>query len=81
MDEPCSALDPAATAKIEALIRRLSKRYTVIVVTHNLQQAARISDFTAFLYMGKLIEYGDTKSVFENPHNELTEKYITGKFG
>ena len=81
MDEPCSALDPAATAKIEALIRRLSKRYTVIVVTHNLQQAARISDLTAFLYMGKLIEYGNTKSVFENPHNELTEKYITGKFG
>ena len=81
MDEPCSALDPTATAKIEALIKRLSKRYTVIIVTHNLQQAARISDFTAFLYMGKLIEYGDTKSVFENPHSELTENYITGKFG
>jgi len=81
MDEPCSALDPAATVKIEALIRRLSKSYTVIIVTHNLQQAARISDFTAFLYMGKLIEYGETKGVFENPRNELTEKYITGKFG
>lgn len=81
MDEPCSALDPAATAKIEALIRRLGKRYTVIIVTHNLQQAARISDFTAFLYMGRLIEYGETKMVFENPQNELTEKYITGKFG
>ena len=81
MDEPCSALDPKATAKIEALIRRLSKRYTVIIVTHNLQQAARISDFTAFLYMGKLIEYGETKGVFEKPQNELTEKYITGKFG
>jgi len=81
MDEPCSALDPAATAKIEALIRELSERYTVIIVTHNLQQAARISDFTAFMYMGQLVEYGDTTSVFENPKSELTEKYITGKFG
>lgn len=81
MDEPCSALDPIATMKIEALIRRLSKKYTIIIVTHNLQQAARISDFTAFLYMGKLIEYGETRRVFEKPQNELTEKYITGKFG
>jgi len=81
MDEPCSALDPTATAKIEALIRELSERYTVIIVTHNLQQAARVSDFTAFMYMGQLVEYGDTTSVFEKPKSELTEKYITGKFG
>jgi len=81
MDEPCSALDPTATAKIEALIRELGEKYTVIIVTHNLQQAARVSDFTAFLYMGQLVEYGDTKSVFENPKSELTEKYITGEFG
>lgn len=81
MDEPCSALDPAATAKIESLMRNLGEKYTVIVVTHNLQQAARVSDFTAFMYVGQLIEYGDTDSVFENPKNETTEKYITGKFG
>ena len=81
MDEPCSALDPSATAKIEALIRRLSKRYTVIIVTHNLQQAARVSDFVAFLYEGRLIEYGDTESVFEYPRSELTKNYIAGKFG
>jgi phosphate transport system ATP-binding protein len=81
MDEPCSALDPAATAKIETLIRELGERYTVIIVTHNLQQAARVSDFTAFLYLGQLIEYGDTKTVFEDPKSELTETYITGKFG
>jgi len=81
MDEPCSALDPSATAKIEVLMRDLSKKYTVIVVTHNLQQASRVSDFTAFMYVGKLVEYGNTTSVFENPQSELTEKYITGKFG
>lgn len=81
MDEPCSALDPAATAEIETLIRELRQRYTVIVVTHNLQQAARISDFTAFLYVGKLVEYGLTKNLFEKPENELVEQYITGKFG
>ena len=81
MDEPCSALDPTATARVEELIRTLSERYTVIIVTHNLQQAARVSDFTAFMYVGQLVEYGDTTSVFENPKNELTEKYITGKFG
>ena len=81
MDEPCSALDPSATAKIETLIRRLSKRYTVIIVTHNLQQAARVSDFVAFLYEGRLIEYSDTKSVFDNPRSELTKNYIAGKFG
>ena len=81
MDEPCSALDPAATAEIETLIRELRQRYTVIVVTHNLQQAARISDFAAFLYVGKLVEYGLTKNLFEKPENELVEQYITGKFG
>jgi len=81
MDEPCSALDPSATAKIEALMRDLSEKYTVIVVTHNLQQAARVSDFTAFMYVGKLVEYGKTTGVFEDPASEITEKYITGKFG
>jgi len=81
MDEPCSALDPIATAKIEELIVSLKHDYTVIIVTHNMQQAARVSDFTAFLYLGELVEYGDTDTVFENPKNELTEKYITGKFG
>ena len=81
MDEPCSALDPIATAKIESLIRQLSEEYTVIIVTHNMQQAARVSDFTAFFYLGKLIEYGETSNLFEKPQSELTEKYITGKFG
>jgi phosphate transport system ATP-binding protein len=81
MDEPCSALDPSSTAKIESLIRALREDYTVVIVTHNMQQAARVSDFTAFLYLGKLVEYGNTTNVFENPTNELTEKYITGKFG
>jgi len=81
MDEPCSALDPTATAKIEKLIRMLGKDYTVIIVTHNMQQAARVADFTAFLYLGKLVEYSNTSTVFQNPRNELTENYITGKFG
>jgi len=81
MDEPCSALDPSATAKIETLMRNLSQKYTVIIVTHNLQQAARVSDFTAFIYLGKLVEYGDTTGVFEDPKSEITEKYVTGKFG
>jgi phosphate transport system ATP-binding protein len=81
MDEPCSALDPAATARIETLIQELKEHYTVIIVTHNLQQAARVSDFTAFMYVGQLIEYGPTKQLFEDPQNPLTEKYITGKFG
>lgn len=81
MDEPCSALDPLATAKIESLIRILSEDYTVIIVTHNMQQASRVSDFTAFLYLGELIEYDETKRIFENPRHELTEKYITGEFG
>lgn len=81
MDEPCSALDPIATAKIETLIRMLAEDYTVVIVTHNMQQAARVSDFTAFLYLGELIEFGPTKEVFETPKSELTEKYITGEFG
>ena len=81
MDEPCSALDPIATAKIEELIVSLKREYTVVIVTHNMQQAARVSDFTAFLYLGQLVEFGETNGVFENPRSELTEKYITGKFG
>ena len=81
MDEPCSALDPIATAKIEELIASLKSQYTVVVVTHNMQQAARVSDSTAFLYLGKLIEYGGTTQLFENPKEELTERYLTGKFG
>lgn len=81
MDEPCSALDPIATAKIEELMRKFAEKYTVIIVTHNVQQAARVSDYVAFLYLGQLIEYGRTKDVFENPKNELTERYITGEFG
>jgi phosphate transport system ATP-binding protein len=81
MDEPCSALDPTATAKIEDLIRQLKKEYTVVIVTHNMQQAARVSNYTAYLYLGKLIEYGATRQIFENPKEESTEKYITGRFG
>src|SRR6266516_1468968 len=81
MDEPCSALDPVATAKIEELISSLKAQYTVVIVTHNMQQAARVSDSTAFLYLGKLIEYGGTTQLFENPKEELTERYLTGKFG
>jgi phosphate transport system ATP-binding protein len=81
MDEPCSALDPIATAKIEELIVSLKHEYTVVIVTHNMQQAARVSDFTAFLYLGELIEYGPTKDIFEKPQSELTEKYLTGGFG
>ncbi len=81
MDEPCSALDPIATAKIEDLINELKKKYTVIIVTHNMQQAARVSDYTGFFYLGELIEYGETTQIFENPKEELTEKYMTGRFG
>jgi phosphate transport system ATP-binding protein len=81
MDEPCSALDPVSTLKIEDLIYRLKERYTIIIVTHNMQQAARISDYTAFLYLGELIEYDDTSELFERPKNELTERYISGRFG
>ena len=81
MDEPTSALDPIATSKIEDLILELKKTYTVIIVTHNMQQAARISDFTGFLYLGEMIEFSDTERIFENPRKKLTERYITGRFG
>jgi phosphate transport system ATP-binding protein len=81
MDEPASALDPTATAKIEEAMAELKKDYTIVIVTHNLQQAARVSDYTAFLYLGELIEYGVTTNLFENPEKQLTERYITGKFG
>lgn len=81
LDEPCSALDPIATAKIEDLLFDLKDKYTIVIVTHNMQQAARVADFTAFMYMGELIEFGVTKKIFENPDKELTEKYITGRFG
>jgi phosphate transport system ATP-binding protein len=81
MDEPCSALDPIATTKIEDLIDELKKDYTVVIVTHNMQQAARISDYTGFMYLGKLIEFGETQQIFETPKEELTEKYIMGRFG
>jgi phosphate transport system ATP-binding protein len=81
MDEPCSALDPIATARIEELIVQLKNDYTVVIVTHNMQQAARVSDFTAFMYLGQLVEFGATTGVFEKPESELTEKYITGEFG
>ena len=81
MDEPCSALDPTATAKIEELITNLKKDYTIIIVTHNMQQASRVADYTAFFYLGKLIEFQETATLFENPKEELTERYITGKFG
>ena len=81
MDEPCSALDPIATAKIEELIQGLKTRYTIVIVTHNMQQAGRISDFTAFFYMGRLIEVGSTTKIFTNPNEKQTEDYITGRFG
>ena len=81
MDEPTSALDPLATSKIEDLAVELRKDYTVVIVTHSMQQASRISDYTAFMYMGKLIEYGQTVQVFSHPREELTERYLTGRFG
>ncbi len=81
MDEPCSALDPIATAKVEELIRQLKTRYTIVIVTHNMQQAGRVSDQTAFFYLGRLIEYGDTRKIFSNPAQRQTEDYITGRFG
>jgi phosphate transport system ATP-binding protein len=81
MDEPTSALDPIASSKIEELVYGMKKDLTVVIVTHNMQQAARVSDYTAFMYLGELIEYGDTKQIFENPRMELTERYISGKFG
>jgi phosphate transport system ATP-binding protein len=80
-DEPCSAIDPIATAKIEDLIQRMKTDYTVVIVTHNMQQAARVSDYTAFLMLGELIEFGRTNAIFTAPSNKLTEDYITGRFG
>jgi phosphate transport system ATP-binding protein len=81
MDEPCSALDPIATVKIEELIYQLKERYTIVIVTHNLQQAARVSDRTAFFWLGRLVEFGPTPDMFTKPQNKLTEDYITGRFG
>ena len=80
-DEPTSALDPISTAHIENLLQELQKTVTIVIVTHNMQQAARISNFTAFMYLGELVEFGDTNSIFVNPQNKLTEEYITGRFG
>ncbi len=81
LDEPCSALDPISTAKVEQLIEELVDDYTIIIVTHNMQQAARVSDFTAFMYLGKLIEFDNTSKIFTNPRQKATEDYITGRFG
>jgi phosphate transport system ATP-binding protein len=81
MDEPCSALDPIATAKIESLIDELKENYCVIIVTHNMQQASRVSDYTGFMYLGEMIEFAETAQIFESPSMELTENYITGRFG
>jgi phosphate transport system ATP-binding protein len=81
MDEPCSALDPIATVKIEELMYGLKEHYTIVIVTHNLQQAARVSDKTAFFWLGRLVEYGETSAMFTNPREKLTEDYITGRFG
>jgi phosphate transport system ATP-binding protein len=81
MDEPTSALDPIASSKIEELVSNLKKNLTVIIVTHNMQQAARVSDYTAFMYLGELVEFGKTAQIFKNPVKELTERYISGKFG
>ncbi len=81
MDEPCSALDPIATAKVEELIHELKRTYTIVIVTHNMQQAARVSDRTAFFYMGNLVEYAETRTIFMNPSNPQTEAYVSGRFG
>lgn len=81
MDEPCSALDPIATAKIEELIHQLKRDYTILIVTHNMQQAGRVSDLTAFFYLGRLIEFDSTEQIFSNPRQKQTEDYITGRFG
>ena len=81
MDEPCSALDPIATAKVEELIYELREQYTIVIVTHSMQQAARVSDRTAYFHLGRLVEVGETKQVFTNPKHELTQDYITGRFG
>ena len=81
MDEPCSALDPIATGRIEDLITELKENYTIIIVTHNMQQAARVSDYTAFMYLGEIIEYDTTEKIFLNPGTKQTEDYVSGKFG
>ena len=81
MDEPCSALDPIATARIEELITELREEYTIVIVTHNMQQATRVSDRTAFFYLGELIEYDETQKVFGNPSMKQTEDYVSGRFG
>jgi phosphate transport system ATP-binding protein len=81
MDEPCSAIDPIGTAKVEELINELKAQYTIVIVTHNMQQAARVSDFTAFFYVGRVVEFGTTQQIFTNPANKQTEQYITGRFG
>ena len=81
MDEPCSALDPIATGRIEETIEELKKQYTIVIVTHNLQQASRVSDFTAFFYLGRLVEYARTGEIFTNPRLKQTEDYVTGRFG
>ncbi len=81
LDEPCSALDPISTYKVEELINELKDRYTIIIVTHNMQQAARVSDYTAFMYLGNLVEYRDTETIFTNPSEKKTEDYITGRYG
>jgi phosphate transport system ATP-binding protein len=80
-DEPCSALDPISTAKIEDLMVKLKEHYTIVIVTHNMQQAARVSDYTAFFYLGELVEYDDTRKIFTNPQDKRTESYVSGKFG
>jgi phosphate transport system ATP-binding protein len=81
MDEPCSALDPIATARIEELIQLLREKFTVVIVTHNMQQAARCSDKTAFFYLGRLVEFGETRNLFTSPSNPQTEAYVSGRFG
>jgi len=81
MDEPCSAIDPVATAKIEELILALKSKYTIVLVTHNMQQAARVSDYTAFFFQGRIVEFGPTTKIFSNPAEKQTEEYITGRFG
>ena len=81
LDEPASALDPSSTQKIEELIAELKKDYTIVIVTHNMQQAARVSDYTAFMYLGRLVEFGDTRKLFTKPAQRQTEEYITGRFG
>jgi phosphate transport system ATP-binding protein len=81
MDEPCSALDPIATGKIEDLITELKTKYTIVIVTHNMQQASRVSDYTAFMYLGELIEYDTTETIFLKPKYKQTEDYVSGKFG